>query len=147
ANALFRLADQRAADLGRLNFGFLDRLHHRFVEQRARLHDDFTGLGVDEVFGRGAAKDTLTKRSNDRAALYDRAHFQRPFGATVVHDHDAILRHVDQTAGQVTRVRRLERGVGQTLTGAVGGVEVFKDGQTFLEVRDDRRFDDLARRL
>ena len=29
----------------------------------------------------------------------------------------------------------------------MGRVEVFKNGQTFLEVRDDRRFDDLARRL
>jgi hypothetical protein len=62
-------------------------------------------------------------------------------------DDDAILRHVDQTAGQVTRVRRLQRGVGQALAGAVGRVEVFKNGQAFLEVRDDRRLDDLARRL
>jgi hypothetical protein len=29
----------------------------------------------------------------------------------------------------------------------VGGVEILKDGQAFLEVRDDRRLDDLARRL
>src|SRR3546814_20654128 len=29
----------------------------------------------------------------------------------------------------------------------MGRVEIFKDGQAFLEVRDDRRFDDLARRL
>ncbi|MNX61114.1 hypothetical protein D3C86_920390 [compost metagenome] len=29
----------------------------------------------------------------------------------------------------------------------MGGVEVFKDGQAFLEVRDDRRLDDLARGL
>jgi hypothetical protein len=62
-------------------------------------------------------------------------------------DNDAILADVDQTAGQVTRVRRLERRVRQALAGAVGGVEIFKDGEAFLEVRDDRRFDDLARRL
>src|SRR3546814_6412583 len=29
----------------------------------------------------------------------------------------------------------------------VGRVEIFKDGQAFLEVRDVRRFDDLTRRL
>ncbi len=29
----------------------------------------------------------------------------------------------------------------------MGGVEVFKNGQTLLEVGDDRAFDDLARRL
>ncbi len=60
---------------------------------------------------------------------------------------DAVLRHVDETAGQVAGVRRLQRGVGQTLAGAVGRVEVLENGQAFLEVRDDRRLDDLARRL
>ncbi len=60
---------------------------------------------------------------------------------------DAVLRHVDETAGQVARVRRLQRGVGQALAGAVGRVEVLEHGQAFLEVRDDRRLDDLARRL
>ena len=40
-----------------------------------------------------------------------------------------------------------KRGVGQTLAGAVGRVEVLENGQAFLEVRDDRRLDDLARRL
>ena len=56
---------------------------------------------------------------------------------------DAVLRHVDQTTGQVTRVRRLQGGVGQTLAGAVGRVEVLEHGQAFLEVRDDRRLDDF----
>ena len=68
-------------------------------------------------------------------------------GAAILLDDDAILRHVDQTAGQVARVRRLERRVREALAGAVGRVEIFKDGQAFLEVRDDRRLDDLARRL
>ena len=60
---------------------------------------------------------------------------------------DAVLRHVDQTARQVARVRGLQGGVGQTLTGAVGRVEVLEHRQAFLEVRDDRRLDDLTRRL
>ncbi len=79
-------------------------------------------------------------------------HQQRPdiqaiVGAAIVLDDDAVLRNIDQTTGQVTRVCRLQRRIGQTLTGAVGRVEVLKNGQAFLEVRDDRRFDDLARRL
>ena len=60
---------------------------------------------------------------------------------------DGVLRHVDQAAGQIARVGGLQRGVGEALAGAVGRVEIFKDGQAFLEVRDDRRLDDLARRL
>jgi hypothetical protein len=104
-------------------------------------------LRLDQVLGQRAAQDALAQRGDGRTALHDRAHFQRPFGAAIVDDHHAVLRHVDQTAGQVARVRRLQRGVGQTLAGAVRRVEVFKNGQAFLEVRDDRRFDDLARRL
>ena len=60
---------------------------------------------------------------------------------------DAVLRHVDQTPRQVARVRGLQRGVGETLAGAVGRVEVLEHRQAFLEVRDDRGLDDLARRL
>jgi hypothetical protein len=39
----------------------------------------------------------------------------------------AVLRHVDETARQIAGVRRLERGVGETLTGAVGRVEVLEN--------------------
>ena len=72
----------------------------------------------------------------------------KPVGrAAIVLDDDRVLGDVDEAAGQVARVRRLERRVGQALAGAVGRVEVLEHGQAFLEVRDDRRLDDLARRL
>ena len=67
--------------------------------------------------------------------------------AAVVLGDDAVLRHVDQTAGQVTRVRRLERRVGQTLAGAVRRDEVLEHREPLAEVGGDRRLDDLARRL
>ena len=67
--------------------------------------------------------------------------------AAILLGDDAVLRHVDQTAGQIAGVRRLQRGVGQTLAGAVGRVEVLEHRQPLLEVGDDRRLDDLARRL
>src|SRR6185436_18248589 len=41
-------------------------------------------------------------------------------------------------------VRRLERGVRQTLSGAVRRDEVLEHRQSFTEVRLDRAFDDLA---
>ncbi len=61
-------------------------------------------------------------------------------------DHE-VLRHVDQTARQVTRVRRLQRRVGQTLAGAVRRDEVLLRVEAFTEVRRDRRLDDRAVRL
>ena len=59
------------------------------------------------------------------------------------HD-DRVLRHVDETTGQVTRVRGLQRRVRETLTGTVGGVEVLENVQAFLEVGRDRGLDDRA---
>src|SRR3546814_6692041 len=102
-------------------------------------------IGVGDVLKLGTTEDALAERGDHRAALHDRANFHAAGRATILLDHDTVLRHVDKAAGQITRVRRLERRVGQALAGAVGRVEIFKDGQAFLEVRDDRRFDDLAR--
>ena len=39
---------------------------------------------------------------------------------------DHVLRHVHQTAGQVTRISRLKGGVGKALTSAVRGDEVLQ---------------------
>ena len=48
---------------------------------------------------------------------------------------------------EVTGVRGLERGIGQTFARAVGGNEILEHGQAFAEVRGDRPFDDFARRF
>ena len=68
-------------------------------------------------------------------------------GAAVVLGDHQILRHVHQTPGQVTRVGGLERGIGQTLTGAVGGDEVLNNVEAFTEIGRDWRFDDRTIRL
>ena len=72
----------------------------------------------------------------------------QPFlGAAVVDHDDHVLRHVDQTAGQVAGVGRSQRRVGQTLATAVGRDEVFQHRQAFAEVRLDRQLDDPAGRV
>ena len=45
-------------------------------------------------------------------------------GAAVLLGDDDVLRHVDQTAGEVARVGGLERRIGQALTRAVRRDEV-----------------------
>ena len=81
------------------------------------------------------------------AGIDDGAHLDAELGAAIVLRDDAVLRHVDQTTRQVAGVRGLQRGVREALAGAVGRVEVFEHRQAFLEVGNDRRLDDLARRL
>jgi hypothetical protein len=104
-------------------------------------------LGIDDVLGGGPAKNAVGERCDHGAALDDRAHLERPLGAAILLDDHRVLADVDQAAGQIARVRRLQRRVGKTLAGTVGRVEIFKDGQPLLEVGDDRGLDDLARRL
>ena len=58
-------------------------------------------------------------------------------------DHD-LLRDVDETTGQVTRVGGSQSGVGQTLTSTVRRDEVLEHGETLTEVRADRPRDDLT---
>ena len=87
------------------------------------------------------------ERRDHLAGIDDGPHADAPLGAAIRLADDGVLRHVDETAGQVARVRRLERRVGQALAGAVRRVEVLEHVEAFLEVRDDRALDDLARRL
>ena len=65
----------------------------------------------------------------------------------IVFDNDQILRHVDQTTGQVTRVRRLQCRIGQTFTGTVSRDEVLQNVQAFTEVCGNRRFNDRSVRF
>ena len=90
---------------------------------------------------RSRSGSMISPRFHDRPRV-DAVH--RP-AIDLVDDH--VLRDVDETARQVTRVGRLQRRVGETLTGAVRGDEVLHDLEAFTEVRRDRRLDDLARRL
>lgn len=100
-----------------------------------------------DVVERRATEDTSAERGDDLAGVDDRRHRQTGFGSAIDMRDDAILRDVDETAGQVTGVGGLQSRICQALAGAVRRVEVLVDGQAFLEVRDDRRLDDFTRRL
>ena len=80
----------------------------------------------------------IASEATTGAGVDDGAHRDAVLGAAILGRDDAVLRDVDQTARQVARVRGLQRGVGETLAGAVGRVEVLEHREAFLEVRDDR---------
>ncbi len=100
-------AHQRRADFHRLRAERFDLRNHRFIEQGARRDDDRVGLGIDNILRRGAAQNPLTQRRDGRAALHDGPHFERPLGAAIEFDNHAILADIDQTTGQIARVRGL----------------------------------------
>src|SRR5206468_1015412 len=73
-----------------------------------------------------------------------RSDFEPEDGSAIFLSDRHVLRDVDEAAGEITGVRGLECGVGQTLTRTVRRDEVLEHRQTFTEVRLDRAFDDLA---
>ena len=110
-------------------------------------NEHFAGERIDHVVEDDAAEDAVAERLNDLARFFELGHADAVERAAVVLADDRVLRDVDQTTGEVTRVRRLERGVGETLAGAVRRDEVLEHRETFAEVRDDGVLDDLARGL
>ena len=68
-------------------------------------------------------------------------------GTAVLLADDDVLRHVDQAAGQVARVRRAQCRVGEALARTVRRDEVLEHRQAFHEVGLDRALDDLALRV
>ena len=147
ADTALGLAEKRRADPQAADAGPFHPVDSIFLDQLAGRHDDIARERVDHVLQRGASQGPLAQRGDHLAALDHGLYAQTLFGAAVLHGDDGILGDVDQTPREIARVRGLERGVGQALAGAVGGVEVLQHGQAFLEVGDDRRLDDLARGL
>src|SRR5690606_24509144 len=145
AHAERRFTGDRRANLDRLHAGFFQLVHPLLVEQGVAGHDRILVVARQEhVLGHDTTQHAVLQRLHDVAAFHDRGHGQAFDGAAVDLGDHHVLRHVDQTTGQVTGVRRLQRGIGQTLTGTVGGVEVLLHVQAFTEVRLDGRLDDRA---
>ena len=147
AHAALGLAGEHRADDDLFDARFLDLLDGGFVELGVVLHEHLAGERIDDVVENDAAEDAVAERLDDFAGLFELGHADAVERAAVVLADDGVLRDVDETAREVTGVGRLERGVGETLTGAVGRDEVLEHRETFAEVRGDGGLDDLAGRL
>src|SRR3546814_6653275 len=94
---------------------------------------DVCSSDLDDVLLRGTPEHALAERGDHLAAVDHRTDLEAAFGAAVLLDDDGVLGDVDQAARQIAGVGRLQRGVGQALAGAVGGLEDFNTGGAFLE--------------
>ncbi len=116
-----------------------------FVDEVVRLDERRLPVtGSLTVFAGDAADDAGREIDDFFVTLVDRRDDDAVGGAAIVLGDDDVLRRIDELAGQVAGVGGLERGVGQTLAGAVRGDEVLEHRQTFAEVRGDRALDDFA---
>ena len=146
ADAALGFAGQHRADLDALDTGGLNRRRQIFGDLLIDA-DDQVAFVIELVFERHAADDAVAQRLDDFARFDDRLDVDSVAGAAIGLGDDHVLRHVAQAARQVAGIGRLQRGIGQTLAGAVRGDEVLQHVETFAEVGRDGRLDDFARRL
>src|SRR5690606_14673849 len=125
----------------------LEELNTLLIDQRAGVDDDIIGARLDHVTGDDSTQHALTQRLDDAATFDMRLHALTLVGTAIHLGSHQVLGDVNQTTGQVTGVRCLQCGIGQTLTGTVGRDEVLEYVQTFTEVGYNRGFDDRAVRL
>src|SRR5205807_857052 len=133
-------------DLYPFDAGRLDRRRQLFGDLLVHV-DDHAAFVIFQFFQRNAAHDAVAHRLDDLARFHDRPDVNAVDRAAVVFADDHVLRYVDQAARQIAGIGRLQRGIGQTFTGAVGRNEVLQHRQSFAEVGGDGRLDDLAGRL
>src|SRR5690554_3612736 len=147
AHAVAGLAGDRRTHDDLVDTVGLEEVNQLLVDQGTGGQNDFFRARLENILGGNPAQYALAQRLDDITTFDMRLHDQTLVGATVDLGDHQVLGHVNQTTGQVTGVRGLQCGIGQTLTGTVGRDEVLQYVQTFTEVGDDRCLDDGAVRL
>ena len=147
AHAVLALAGKNGADPDRFHVGLLDALGSALVDHGPGLDDGFAGHRIPDRLGGDAPQDAIAQGGGGLPAFEHILGHEAAVGAAILLDDDAVLGHVDEAAGEIARIRGLERRVGEALARAMRRVEVLEHGEPLLEVRDDRRLDDLARGL
>lgn len=117
------------------------------IDQLVPVNDDLAGFRMPYRFERVTAFDPVVQIFDNLFAVLNHADGKAFIRTAIFLAHDNVLSHVDETAGQITGVRRPQRGIGQTFPRAVRRNEVFQDREAFAEVRFDRKFDDAAGRV
>ena len=146
AHAAFGFAGQHRSDLDALDTGCLNRRRQIFGDLLVDP-DDHVAFVVFLIFQRHAAHNAVAQRLDDFAGFDDRLDVDALLRAAIVLADDHVLRHVNQAPRQIAGIGRLQRGVGQTLAGAVSGDEVLQHVEAFAEVRGNGLLDDFARGL
>ncbi|MNM57038.1 hypothetical protein D3C81_682250 [compost metagenome] len=117
------------------------------VQQGVAWHQDVSRTRLDNIFCCHTTQNAFAQWLFNVTTFDNRSHHDAVVSTTVVFGNYQVLRHVNQTTGQITGVSRFQCGIRQTFTSTVRGDEVLEYVQTFTEVRGDWRFDDGAVRL
>ena len=147
ADAHMGAAGHDGADLQLGDAGVDDLLGVKHIHHLILADEQLTRGGIVHIMQGVTAVQTLLEALDNGVALADLADPDALGRVAVLLADDDLLRDIDQTAGQITGVRSTQSGIGQTLTGASRGDEVFQNIQAFTVVGADRHFQRLAGRV
>ena len=120
ADAATCLASEHRADLQTLHTDALQLVRDLLIDELVRFHDFLLLFHrVRDRFAADTADDALGKIDNFLVALVNRANNDAVNSAAIFDVDNHVLCGVYQFTGQITGVRRFQRGIGQTFARAV----------------------------
>ena len=143
-HALLGFTGQYGTDFNTLNRRVLNLLCNGFGDFLTARNKQLAGCGMNNIMYGYTSQDTFVQRSDGFIVVLQSRTNQPAECAAVFFIDNHIVRHVHQTTGEVSGIRRLQSGIGKTLTGTMGGDEVLQHRQTFLKVGKNRVLDDLT---
>src|SRR5207247_10701903 len=138
------LASQHRTDFHPLNTCGLNGTGEVFRDLVVNVHDHIAVVVLD-LLERHAAYNSVPQRLDNFASFNDSSDVNAIHRAAIVFADDYVLRNVNQTAGEITGIGRLERRIRQSLTRAVGRDEVLQHRQSLADVGGSWSIANLAR--
>ena len=104
------------------------------TEHMIGIEQNFSGLGISDIFHRITAMDAYAAGLNFLSAVINGRCPDTIRGSAVILTDDNILADVDHSTSQITGVSGTKCGIGQAFTCASGRREVFQNGKAFTVV-------------
>ena len=147
ADTVARLAGHRGSHIEMIDIVLFEQFDTRFIDHLAGAKELGAVTRTHDIFRYGTTQNAILQGNHHFTALNDGLAQDALGSAAVIFSNDQVLTDVDQTTGQITRVRGLERCISQALACAVGRNKVFVDVQSFAEVSRDRSLNNGAVRF
>ena len=126
-DTLLSLTIEDGTDLNLCDTCINDLLSGFLVDHLFAGSQNFAGLRMNNIICKVTSGQTFCQAFNNTSAVFDIVNHDTFVSTTVIATDDNILRYVNQTTSQVTRVRSTQRGICQTFTSASRGLEVLQD--------------------
>ena len=143
ADAVTGMALEQIADLDLCEAGLGNLFGVLFGDHGVIGHQHLAGCGIHHFAESITADDPVRQAFQCVLRIGRIGNFGNPLalgGITALFTDDHFLRHIHQTAGQITGICGTQSRIRQRLTRTTGTHEIFKDLHTFAEVGLDRNF-------